>query len=166
MNKTISITEIEMHNMIKESLKKNISKIIKENKTDKFVNFLSGLNDTAKQYFSDQRILINNKEEYFNTVRNVLEKTHNQIISLNLNFSISNIEKYPDVLCVRYFINGSYKWDDDMIDEIDELYYNSFDFDSLEELGIEVSFLDLRNKGSECCFELTFDFDKIREFEY
>ena len=152
--------------IIKETIRSSIVGIIKES-SDSFDNYLNEFDKSVKDYFEKERILLNNRESYYSTVRSVLISSHNTI--MNLDFSYSLVDKdnsFSDRLTVRYFIHGSMNWSDDELYDNEDKLYHIFEMKNLDELNIDITLKDMRDKGGECFIELSFDIDSISGFEF
>lgn len=152
--------------IIKEAIRSSIRNIITES-SDSFMVYLNEFDNSVKDYFEKERIMLNNRESYYSTVRAVLVSSHHTIMNLGLSYSLVDKDtKYSDKLTVRYFINGSLNWSDDELYVVDDKLYNSFEMDELNELNIEIILKDMRDEGGECFIELSFDIDSISGFEF
>lgn len=154
-----SITEV-FHNVLDKFINENINSNI-------FDSSLKEFDIQVNDYFEKQMLLLNNKKTYYDTVRAILVSSHHTILNLGFNYSlIENNTKYSDRFSIRYFIDGSYKWDDDVFYDAENKLYNSFQMNELDEMNIDISLQDMRDKGGESFVLLEFDIDSISEFEY
>ncbi len=154
-------------NKIQESLNKVLKKIINESKTNTFENNLLFLDKKINNYINTEKIKIDNKEQYYLTVKGLLIKLNNIILKLGYNYSLINSEiLYDTVFCVKYFIHNSSNWSEDELFELDDKLYDTFDMDELNELNIEISLIDMLNENEESFIKLSFDIDKVFNFEF
>ncbi|MBR6515514.1 MAG: hypothetical protein IKT40_01525 [Bacilli bacterium] len=155
-------------NMITESLHKTLKNFINESSSTSFDSCLERFDNKFNSYIEHQKILLNNRGSYYKTIRDLLVRYNSMILNLGIDYSlVKNVLSHNDTrIEVRYFINGSMNWDDDSFFDYEDMLYNRFNFDELNELGIELSLVDMREKGGECFIHLYFDIDTISEFEF
>ena len=92
---------------------------------------------------------------------------NNIILKLGYNYSSINSEiLYDTVFCVKYFINNSSNWSEDELFELDDKLYDTFDMEKLNKLNIEISLIDMLNENEESFIKLSFDIDKVFNFEF
>lgn len=154
-------------NKIQESLNKVLSKFITESQVNTFENNLSFLDKKITSYIKEERSKLDNKEQYYLTIKGLIIKLNDIILNLGYNYSlVKNEIEYSTVFCVKYFIHGSLNWTEDELFEVDDKLYETFDMDELNQFNIDISLSDMSNKNGESFIKLSFDIDNVFNFEY